>query len=107
VLPGSPDWVREGEVFATRNAGRTGGSADWVRAEDVAAKAPVVAGVTFAAIKIEMKSFEYIDVYKRNAELADSLGDSARDLRNIQRMRDRYVQEYHVEKRKLEEMMRP
>jgi hypothetical protein len=67
----------------------------------------VVAGVTFAAIKIEMKSFEYIDIYKRNAAIADSLGDSSRDLRGIQQMRQRYVQEYYVEKRKLEEMMKP
>jgi nucleotide-binding universal stress UspA family protein len=107
VMPSSPDWVREGETFSARASARTGRSADWVRAEDVATKASVVAGVTFAAIKIELKSFEYIDVSKRNAELADSLGDRARDLRNIQRMRERYVQEYNVEKRRLEEMMRP
>ena len=107
LMPNSPDWVREGESFAVRPGPRIGNSPEWIRAEDVATKSSVVAGVTFAAIKIEMKSFEYIDIYKRNAEIADSLGGRARDLKEVQRMRERFVQEYNVEKRKLEALMNP
>ena len=105
LMPNSPDWVREGEVFAGRPGPRVGPSPEWIKAEDVATKSSVVAGVTFAAISIEMKSFEYIDIYKTNAEIADSLGDRAKDLKDVQRMRERFVQEYNLEKRKLEELM--
>ena len=107
LMPNSPDWVREGEAAAARSAPRVGSSPDWIRAEDVATKSSVVAGVTFAAISIETKSFEYIDLYKTNAQIADALGDRAKELKEVQRMRERFVQEYNVEKRKLEVMMSP
>jgi len=107
LMPGSPDWVREGEGFAARAGVAAGHSPEWIRAEDVATKSSVVAGVAFAAIKIEMKSFDYIDLYRTNAGIADSLGDRASYLREAVGMRDRIVREYNVEKRKLEEMMRP
>ncbi len=105
LMPNSPDWVREGEGFAPRPGPSIGHSPEWIHAEDVATKSSVVAGVAFSAIKIEMKSFEYIDIYKTNAEIADSLGDRARDLGEVQKMRARYVQEYNAEKRKLEAML--
>jgi hypothetical protein len=41
----------------------------------------VVAGVAFAAISIERKSFEFIDLYKTNAQIADALGDRAMELK--------------------------
>jgi nucleotide-binding universal stress UspA family protein len=107
LMPNSPDWVREGEAAAARSVPRVGSSPEWIRAEDVATKSSVVAGVTFAAISIETKSFEYIDLYKANAQIADALGDRAKELKEVQRVRERFVQEYKVEKRKLEAMMSP
>ena len=107
LMPNSPDWVREGGAVAARPGLRVGQSPEWIRAEDVATKSSVVAGVTFAAISIEMKSFEYIDLSKANAQIADALGDRAKELKDVQRMRERFVQEYNVEKRKLEAMMNP
>ena len=107
VLPNSPDWVREGEAVAARLGPRVGSSPAWIHAEDVATKSSVVAGVAFAAISIERKSFEFIDLYKTNAQIADALGDRAIELKEAQRMRARFVLEYNVEKRKLEAMMNP
>lgn len=105
LMPNSSDWVREGEALGARSVSGIGHSPEWIRAEDVATKSSVVAGVTFAAISIEMKSFEYVDMYKTNAEIADSLGDRAKFLKDIQRMREKFVKEYNVEKRKLEDLM--
>ncbi len=107
LMPDSREWAREGDIPAARPRPRAGSSPPWIQAEDVATKASVVAAVAFSSMRIETKSFEYIDMYKRNAEIADSLGSGARDLKDVQRMRARFVQEYNVEKRKLEELMRP
>ncbi|HVN96785.1 MAG TPA: hypothetical protein VMT62_10170 [Syntrophorhabdaceae bacterium] len=106
LTPEGQDWVREGDIFDPKNV-RMAHAPEWTRAEDVATKSSVVAGVAFGAASIEMKSFEYLDMYRANAEIADSLGEHAKDLGEIERMRARLIQEYTVEKRKLERMMSP
>lgn len=79
---------------------------DWVYGTEMGARRSLVAATAYGLYGLGMKFIELKELQQTVGELEDSMGARARDLAQIQRMRQRYFDEYLEEKRKFEEMTR-